>query len=161
MLFVWDSSKNLLNHLLCSRDLPQKTGTCLKKVKTKNVPGSGKSGSMVFCGYEILENSKHSRCPYTAANVLVGSTQPPCKAEGKQFDSQARSQFETRSHKSCLRQVYSASCDRYDHAPISCLWICYVHRKWSIGLIADTSVFAAGRTASYCSRILQYISNIA
>lgn len=139
----------------------EKNRGLLEKSENKNAPGLGKSGSIAFCGYEILECSKHSRCPYTAANVLVGSTQTPCKAEGKQLDSQARSQFETRSHKSCLRQVYSTSCDRYDHAPISRLWICYVHRKWSIGLIADTSVFAAGRTASYCSRILQCISNIA
>ena len=36
-------------------------------LKNKNAPGLGKSGSIVICGYEISENSKHSRCPYTAA----------------------------------------------------------------------------------------------
>lgn len=36
-------------------------------LENKNAPGLGKSGSIVICGYEISENSKHSRCPYTAA----------------------------------------------------------------------------------------------
>ena len=46
--------------------LPKNRGL-LEKSENKNAPGLGKSGSIAFCGYEILECSKHSRCPYTAA----------------------------------------------------------------------------------------------
>lgn len=45
----------------------EKNRGLLEKSENKNAPGLGKSGSIAFCGYEILENSKHSRCPYTAA----------------------------------------------------------------------------------------------
>ena len=45
----------------------EKNRGLLDKSENKSAPGLGKSGSIVFYGYEILENSKHSRCPYTAA----------------------------------------------------------------------------------------------
>lgn len=45
----------------------EKNRGLLEKSENKNAPGLGKSGSIAFCGYEILECSKHSRCPYTAA----------------------------------------------------------------------------------------------
>ena len=45
----------------------EKNKGLLEKSENKNAPGLGKSGSIAFCGYEILECSKHSRCPYTAA----------------------------------------------------------------------------------------------
>ena len=45
----------------------EKNRGLLEKSENKNAPGFGKSGSIMFCGYEIWENSKHSRCPYTAA----------------------------------------------------------------------------------------------
>ena len=45
----------------------EKNRGLIEKSENKNAPGLGKSGSIMFCGYEISENSKHSRCPYTAA----------------------------------------------------------------------------------------------
>ena len=70
--FLWiggDLPKKLFN--LQRTFSPRKTGVWLKKVKNKNAPGLGKSGSIVICGYEISENSKHSRCPYTAAKWVL------------------------------------------------------------------------------------------
>ncbi|WP_143383440.1 hypothetical protein [Flavonifractor sp. An9] len=45
----------------------EKNRGLLEKRKNKNTPGFGKSGSIMICNYEVSKNSKHSRCPYTAA----------------------------------------------------------------------------------------------
>jgi len=61
-----DTRKNIPFHI--STDIfSEKNRGLIEKSENKNAPGFGKSGSIMFCGYEISENSKHSRCPYTAA----------------------------------------------------------------------------------------------
>ena len=45
----------------------EKNRDLLEKSENKKALGLEKSGSTVIYGYEILESSKHSRCPYTAA----------------------------------------------------------------------------------------------
>ncbi|MBS6859629.1 MAG: hypothetical protein KH202_01685 [Clostridiales bacterium] len=83
-LFVRDFSKNLKDPSYLTTDIFLRIGGVPPKnsfqfttdifseknrglLENKNAPGLGKSGSIVICGYEISENSKHSRCPYTAA----------------------------------------------------------------------------------------------
>lgn len=50
----------------------QRSTLKFEKSETINASGFGQSESIMICRYAILANSKHGRCPYTAAKCVFG-----------------------------------------------------------------------------------------